>query len=223
MQKMMNHLILAALVAGGVHLVASSRVDAQEQLDCIGIEKDTPFKTVTNCFVQLQRGIETLRLALTSVTKNNATLAREVERLKATPPPAVQQVRAAFPVGAVVAFDLSNGCPTGWDTFSDSAGRFLLGVGDGRRFNETGGEKQVTLTRDELPNERLDVVYLNGPPTLSLNTSSAPGHQLLNKGDNRTAAAVNEIVTEPLGKGQPHNNMPPFIALHFCEFVGTGG
>ena len=35
--------------------------------------------------------------------------------------------------------------------------------------------------------------------------------------DGAIIAKIEQEMTSPTGKGQPHNNVPPYIALHFCE------
>lgn len=124
--------------------------------------------------------------------------------------------RFQIPRGAVIAFT-SERCPEGWSRYSDVDGRMIVGVG--RRagaskefiysFKDTGGEEEHTLTIAELPGHSHNSNYaLNGqslpwgPGSHPIPTSAA------NKG-----AATDWIA----GGGQPHNNMPPYIALHFCK------
>lgn len=74
--------------------------------------------------------------------------------------------------GAVVAFDIENGCPAGWSAFEEAGGRFIIGAvseddlgdipGDFRRdarnadlnarpFGEPGGEQMVVLSEGQMP------------------------------------------------------------------------
>ena len=104
---------------------------------------------------------------------------------------------ASSPSGAVVAFDITEGCPDGWEGFQPANGRVIVGVGssDGlsnRTFRERGGRETVTLSREQLPFEP------------DVRPDGGNGRENYVKGlDNSDPA--------------PHENMPPFIALHFCK------
>ncbi|MGR3343987.1 MAG: hypothetical protein ACU0DI_12300 [Paracoccaceae bacterium] len=129
--------------------------------------------------------------------------------------------------GAVVAFDGSKskeGCPPGWTLFSPAAGRFVVGAGvhrneDGsgvllqaREQGSTGGEEMHTITAAELPS------HLHSYRS----TDNGP---LLDNGSNFIGGAgrfgvVGDKNTSSVGENAPLNNMPPFIALYFCQFQG---
>lgn len=53
---------------------------------------------------------------------------------------------AAFPAGAVVAFDGTN-CPVGWAAHAPAEGRFLFGAGGDVSAGETGGASSVEVAR----------------------------------------------------------------------------
>jgi len=133
------------------------------------------------------------------------------------------------PNGAVVAFDRGNGCPKGWSNYAVGAGRAIVGAGSGnfgtnnkaltsRDFGETGGEETVTLTVDEMPRHSHEIGDPDGNPLRYQKYEfggTGGGAQLLH-------SAGNDIVddfyyAEESGNSQPHNNMPPFIALYFCK------
>lgn len=113
----------------------------------------------------------------------------------------------------VVAFNLST-CPEGWSEFKDGAGRVILGIGSGkglkeRKLLESGGQESVTLTEPQMPSHY---------------------HQIPSRGHSGSAAVVYAVQatdlgeyggpharqTDSKGSNQPHENMPPFIALLFC-------
>lgn len=84
-------------------------------------------------------------------------------------------------------------------------GRFILGAGMGYVLGATGGEANVTLTVDQMPNHTHQAVgYNEGNPAssgdflaLGRRTSNSPNVYLQN-------------TINPTGGGQPHNNMPPY-------------
>lgn len=123
------------------------------------------------------------------------------------------------PRGAIMAFDLPRGCPEGWSMFLPAISRTIVGAGNlptgssgssstnpltVRSFGELGGEEAVQLTIDEMPRH---------------------SHGALFAGDGRKAGMLNEYAyhasgyekLRPEGGSQPHNNMPPYIALHYCK------
>ncbi len=91
----------------------------------------------------------------------------------------------------------------GWSQDTDSVGRFVLGVtsGSGFEMGDTGGEAEHTLTVDEMPAHT---------HTVRTNKLQADGNASNPSG---IVSGVQE--TGPSGStggGDPHNNMPPYIA-----------
>ena len=140
----------------------------------------------------------------------------------------------AVPDGAVVAFLSPCKEVDGWDDYTDGAGKFLLGAGEGVlrpqgphkppssqseislseiKFGDQGGQETHTLTIPEMPEHNHDngsgkyLLQITGKNTVSA-TDSKGSHEI----DIRHGFAIKEA-----GHGQPHNNMPPYIALHFCQ------
>lgn len=131
---------------------------------------------------------------------------------------------ASFPVGAVVAFDLPDGCPTdaGWQDYDKGAGRFITGMGrhaSGDRYGnpveeftlgQAGGHRTHRLTESELPAHSHTYEFSSGSAQRA-------------EGDFTPIefGAKDRIrLTGSTGKNAPHNNLPPFIALRYCIFVG---
>lgn len=115
-----------------------------------------------------------------------------------------------LPVGAVVAFDLSDGCPEGWEEFDDARGRFILGQSDERSewsFRQRHGEAEHVLTIPEIPSH--DHKYIDNSYAIvsPISRSGSGGHQDVQR------------TTEKTGGGQAHNNMPPYISLYWCKKV----
>ena len=137
------------------------------------------------------------------------------------------------PAGAVVAFELPSGCPSGWVAYDKGNGRVLIGAatlsdqqktpGDfvrdtrgedliARDFGKPGGAQRTLLSKENVP-----PIFLLIRNTLS--------------GNNITVSLVSSIGFDkpnlPPGgfttlqssetPAVPFSVMPPFIALHFCR------
>lgn len=125
-----------------------------------------------------------------------------------------------LPTGTVIAFapdDPQQTCPSGFSRYDEAVGRVVIGAGTvekltPRAFKEVGGEEQVTLTLAQIPP--------HSHPTSFVILGYGGG------GDLRHGVAHpimdgfppdNSKLTGTAGGGQPHNNMPPYIALYFCK------
>ena len=94
-----------------------------------------------------------------------------------------------------------------WAAFG--AGQFLLGVGGSYQAGNTGGEASHTLTRAELPNEKINVEVVFG------GSSGASYYAVQNTGMvGSPPNSADSAFTKPLGYGQDHNNMPPYITVY---------
>lgn len=94
-----------------------------------------------------------------------------------------------------------------WAAFG--AGQFLLGVGGSYQAGNTGGEASHTLTRAELPNEKINVEVVFG------GSSGASYYAVQNTGMvGSPPNSADSAFTKPLGSGQAHNNMPPYIVVY---------
>lgn len=103
------------------------------------------------------------------------------------------------------------------------------GQGDGvvsRALGGIGGEEEVELTREQMPAHvhsflvsENNLARLVNATVFSDGGGTAP---LVEQAGERHPYATNIVVsTDSAGGNTTHNNMPPYIALHFCEFVGT--
>lgn len=97
-----------------------------------------------------------------------------------------------------------------WEAFG--AGQFLLGAGGSYQAGNTGGEAEHTLTRVELPNEKIIVnTVVQDSPSGIANYARYTYNGYSSK-DN--AITLSSGFTDPLGSGQAHNNMPPYITVY---------
>lgn len=131
------------------------------------------------------------------------------------------------PAGAVMAFDLPNGCPKGWTEFTPAAGRFIIAV-DGDKYTlpyiagkpdyQRHGEETIKLSIQEMPK------HLHGYMDKHFHAdnggwSLAGGNNNFNstglaKSETQLAGGHDDIAH---GESAPHNNMPPYIALYMCK------
>ncbi|MCG8033807.1 MAG: hypothetical protein JAZ03_16760 [Candidatus Thiodiazotropha taylori] len=115
------------------------------------------------------------------------------------------------PPDSVVAFNLKE-CPNGWSEYNEAKGRVIIGAGKGnglqeRRFNSAGGSETHVLTVDEMPS------HTHQLPTYDANPNN--GSHEIGTGSFGQDWVPAEY-SKAAGKGHPHNNMPPYIALTYC-------
>jgi microcystin-dependent protein len=98
----------------------------------------------------------------------------------------------------------------------DLRDKFVIGSGGARATGKTGGAETVTLTENEMP------VHAHNAGSLTIRTIQGDGNVgfavRLNGSDTTTIQDTDNIVrgvTAPMGGGQAHDNMPPYVALFF--------
>ena len=129
----------------------------------------------------------------------------------------LERAFAALPSGAVLAFNLEE-CPSGWTPFREAEGRFVVGVGNdngrnkdpsgnsltARHLAQTGGFEAHKLTPDEMPSHTHE--------------HSIAKRVKRQNGDHGSAEIPGTTsTTKAAGGGKPHNNVPPFVALRYCQ------
>jgi len=93
-----------------------------------------------------------------------------------------------------------------------AAGRSLVGNGTVSGFpyplGGGGGNRQHTLTAAEMPaHTHTELIPVNTP---NLSGVEAP----------TIAASIGSSVTGSTGGGQPHNNLPPYLVVHWAIYAG---
>ena len=127
---------------------------------------------------------------------------------------------STVPKGAVVAF--ATACPVdlGWKEHEAARGRFLVATGE---HTDASGTKRVfapgigadnggyehKLTVDEMPRHR-HAIDRQGP-TRGIADLPPIGT------DGAVIAVIEQEKSHVTGGSGAHNNVPPYIALHFCE------
>ena len=146
------------------------------------------------------------------------------------------QASTSLPDGAVVAFDRDSGCPRDWSLFEPAISRTIVGAVAGRsasaptqdengellsarQYRADGGAEMHTLTVEEMPGHThafpadTEVVFLDR--SADRETDYIPEGQ--QKWENFITKGPK---LDTVGKGNSHNNMPPYIALYFCKKEG---
>ena len=130
-----------------------------------------------------------------------------------------------LPTDAVIVVDDEDGCPEGWEQHKDSKGRFIIGVGGqeglfAKKLRQVGGSETHKLEIEEMPQHghKYESFVVSRPG--ALNKIEEVTEQDVGTDRYRNSRAddwpwMNN--TEVAGKGMPHNNMPPYIALYFCN------
>ena len=134
----------------------------------------------------------------------------------------------SVPNGAVVAFDRSE-CPDGWGPFVEGRSRVIVGAsnqGDTigwdengipltqRSFRNEGGSEEHTLSESEMPPHVHNIVSF--PWGQSVNSNGSNNRLDVDDGPPWNGNQ-GTLITDSKGSGDPHNNMPPYIALFLCK------
>lgn len=120
---------------------------------------------------------------------------------------AVGILQRAYPVGSVyMSFEDINPAELfGFGTWEQLGGQFLLGANDTYTVGSTGGEATHTLTQEEMP---IHVHNISSSLMWANQTGQVAG------GQNTYYQRSGEQTTQIAGGDQPHNNMPPYIAVY---------
>ena len=117
-----------------------------------------------------------------------------------------------YPVGAVY-ISVNSTSPASlfggtWEQIKD---RFLLAAGSTYTAGSTGGEAEHTLVISEIPN------HAHGMNMISKEYVSEPSNFAFNY--QYTSNEVLVGYTNKNGGGEPHNNMPPYLAVYMWKRV----
>lgn len=120
-----------------------------------------------------------------------------------------------YPIGMIVQFatDIDPNKLYG-GTWERIKGRVIWGIEDGEQAGITGGEKEHTLTLDEMPKHRIDLNAVNA----NLEQPGGGYHPSWVFDRARTV----EVLSAEVGGGQPHNNMMPYYGAYVWRKTGHG-
>ena len=123
-------------------------------------------------------------------------------------------VNLVYPVGSIYMStnqtspaDLFGGA---WERIQD---RFLLAASDAYTAGSTGGESNHTLTIDEMPSHGHRVLYHKAD-----GTDNRGGYEWSTPNDISDVAITSSLI-EHTGGNQPHNNMPPYLAVYMWRRI----
>ena len=127
-----------------------------------------------------------------------------------------------YPVGAVyISANSTSPASLFGGTWEQLKDRFLRGAGDSYAAGGTGGEAEHTLNSHEIPQHYHDSYFLGLSGTVD-----APAYYAV---FNQSAFTYNYAATTPntlevastgrTGGNQPHNNMPPYLAVYMWKRV----
>lgn len=218
--------LIGASISNTVETKIQTSIDAKSEISLEATKKDIE-KAAENA---KKNGIESINLALDA--RIEEILSQEILQR-------IEQVTTEFtkrsnedllsriiPVGAVLSFDLPDGCPVGWAPYSQGAGRVIVGVGsatdqigEARTFlfgDPPGGTFQHRLSLAEMPAHAHGFSVWEPIFGTGRRFDTQPGIGL-HPAEPSAGDVKQTFQTTPTGGNQPHNNMPPYIALHFCK------
>jgi len=110
--------------------------------------------------------------------------------------------------------------PTGWQLCSHLADKFILGAGGSYGVGSTGGEKEHQLTVNEMPEH--DHKESSGTKKMwgGYGDSGSSLYGYRHYWNEYKYYSGEDQATFKTGGSQPHNNMPPYYALAYIEYVG---
>ena len=136
-----------------------------------------------------------------------------------------------YPVGSIyISMNSTNPSTLFGGTWVQIKDKFLLSAGDTYKVGATGGEATHTLTKSEIPNYKIGdipeaVPYMHD----NWRNGGITGGDLGNASSSKKGVSNNnDVLTITSGKqwsykistnggGQPHNNMPPYIAVYMWK------
>ena len=90
---------------------------------------------------------------------------------------------------------------------------FSVGVSSERPYRMMSGSEQVALETRQLPSHSHDVTTMEWGHTVNGNGAA----RRIDVDDGLPYRGIlGTLQTAAVGEGEPHENMPPFIALPFC-------
>lgn len=144
---------------------------------------------------------------------NTATVEMIKNIINGVTPLHSKALSSAFPVGRVyISVDEVSPASLFGGTWEKIEKKFLYGTGGGTPLGSTGGEAEHTLTIAEMPSHSHQQGYTQDSYEGWANTVKAsPGLNL--------PQSLSYDMTSIAGGSQPHNNMPPFIAVNIWKRI----
>lgn len=142
---------------------------------------------------------------------NTATVEMIKNIINGVTPLGSRALRSAFPVGRVyISVDEVSPASLFGGTWEKIEKKFLYGTVGGAPIGSTGGEEMHTLTIEEMPSHVHQLAFFEGE-------AGGLGAAALGRNTLPFDFANDRIGTS--GGSQPHNNMPPYIAVNIWKRV----
>ena len=123
-----------------------------------------------------------------------------------------------YPVGAVyISVNSTSPASLFGGTWESIGGRFLLGADATYAAGSTGGEATHTLTTDEMPKHMHSGITIAGNKLTAWSDSGTGGVFDMTSLFNGSGHNSNDFFAEPKGGSQPHNNLPPYLAVYMWK------
>lgn len=114
-----------------------------------------------------------------------------------------------FPIGSIyISLNNTNPSTIFGGTWEQIQGKFLLGASSSYPANQTGGEEKHTLTVEEMPSHRHNH---QGYRNVGDGSKKVMAETIISSDPVYTSSITNT------GGNQPHNNMPPYLAVYMWK------
>lgn len=134
----------------------------------------------------------------------------------------------SFVVGMIMIWDKATNIPTGWAlcdgttignyTVPNLKSRFILGDSTNKPYpSQPGGEEQVILSTDTIPNHFHNVTRADPGSKCYSGGGCGGGWETIDSRSYNT----NVRTSSNIGDGTAHNNMPPYYVLVYICYVGN--
>ena len=90
----------------------------------------------------------------------------------------------------------------------------VVGAGSEYEYGTSGGDASVTLTEHHMPAHVHTISRFEWGHTVN---GGDGGPERLDVDNNEPSLTYGELVTDSVGAGEAHPNMPPYVALYFCK------
>lgn len=118
-----------------------------------------------------------------------------------------------YPVGSIyMSVNATNPKNLFGGTWEQIQGRFLLGMSSSYPAGSQGGEATHTLTANEMPNHTHQYIDY-----WTVAAASGTGRRAVKFNNNNYSPESGGLSTGSSGGGQPHNNMPPYLAVYIWK------
>lgn len=122
---------------------------------------------------------------------------------------------AVYPVGSIyLSVNSTSPATLFGGTWERLGGRFLLGADDTCPAGSTGGEAEHTLTVQEMPSHK-HALLVRGKTTGA--STEALESTAYSATEEASDAGETDAILSAAGGSQPHNNLPPYLAVYIWK------